>query len=172
MKVLVQGLGEAPDPAEFALMKEKPDVAFIICSERLLRHVRPGNTKSNWDVVTEAARKTGTKLIFKRCDVFDPKSVRDCLLEVIRRVDPSRDELVFNYAGGSSPVTLFLGVLGMQFTKFNKNAKIVHTVSYKKENIELAEDHTSKLMELLPTDIDLLLDLYFKKPKKPKRAQR
>jgi hypothetical protein len=172
MKVLIQGLGETPTPIEFALKKERPNVTYIICSEYQLRHVCPGYTKSNWNVVTEAARKVNTKLIFKRCDVFDPKSIRNCLLDVLRKVDPSRDELVFNYTSGSAPVRLFLGVLGVQFSKFNKNTKVMYSIEYEKEGVEVLEDHTAKLNEFLPTDIDLLLGLYFEKAKGSKKGQR
>jgi hypothetical protein len=164
MKVLIQGLDETPVPIELALKKEKPNVAYVICSEYRLRYTHPDYTKSNWDLLTEAARRANTKLVFKRCDVFDPKSVRDCLLDVLRKVDPSKDELVFNYASGSAPVRLFLGVLGVQFSKFNKNARIL--ISCEKEGVEMVDDHTTKLNECLPTDIDLLLGLYITKSSK------
>ncbi len=174
MKILIQGLGEVPIPIEVAMRKEKPDETYIICSDYQLRYVHPRYTKSNWDVLNDLARETKTKLVFKRCDVFDPKAVRDCLFDILRRVDIRNDEVIFNYTSGSAPVRLFLGVLGVQLSKYNKKSKILYTISYPEEGVEVSTDHAEKLREYLPTDIDLLLDMYVDKspPKETKKPHR
>jgi hypothetical protein len=175
MKVLIQGLGEAPIPIELALEKEKPSVTYIICSDYQLSYIHPKYTKSNWEVVTEAARKSKTELFFKRCDVFDPKAVRDCLIDILKKVDPYEDELIFNYTSGSAPVRLFLGIVGAQLSKFAKNVKILYTIHYGDEGVEIVDNHTAKLREFLPTDIDVLLDFASRKSSKEtkkKKSQR
>jgi len=164
MKVLIQGLGEIPITAELALEKEKPDVAYVMCSDYQLMYVHPDYQKSNKDVITETARKTKSKVVFKRCNVFDPKAVRDCLADILHRVDPAKDEVVVNYTGGSAPVRLFLGVFGVQLAKFSPKTKILYAISYKKEGVEFSDNHTEMLKELLPTDIDLLLEIFKSKP--------
>jgi hypothetical protein len=48
----------------------------------------------------------------------------------------------------------------------------MYSIEYEKEGVEVLEDHTAKLNEFLPTDIDLLLGLYFEKAKGSKKGQR
>ncbi|MEW6592299.1 MAG: hypothetical protein AB1305_01210 [Candidatus Hadarchaeota archaeon] len=160
MKVLIQGMGEVPITAELAMTKEKPDVTYVLCSDYQLTYVHPDYKKPNKDVITDVARKSNTKLVFKRCDVFDPKAIRDCLADILYKVDPSKDEIIVNYTGGSAPVRLFLGMLGVQLSKFSPKTKILYAISYKKEGLEVVNNHAEKLKELLPTDIDLLLELF------------
>lgn len=170
MKVLIQGLGEVPIPVEMAMAQEKPDVTYVVCSDYQLNYIYPKNDRPNREVVRDAARSAKTKLIFKRCDVFDPKSIHDCLLDILRNVDPNKDEIIFNYTSGSSPVRLFLGVLGVQLSKFTKNTKILYTISYPEKKVRISDDHAGKLKELLPTDMDLLLDLFLGKSLKGKKG--
>ncbi|MEM3402651.1 MAG: hypothetical protein QXH08_05465, partial [Candidatus Hadarchaeales archaeon] len=84
MKVLIQGLGISPIPIELSLKYEKPDVCYVICSDYQLNY--KNNGKTNKEILTEAARKTRTDLVFKRCDVFDPRSIRNVLVEILKKI--------------------------------------------------------------------------------------
>jgi hypothetical protein len=168
MKVLIQGLGEAPEAVEYALLREKPEVTYILCSNYQLNYVarRRRYPKRNEEVVNEAAQKVGAKVVFKRCNVFDPASINKTLREILKEIDPYKEEIVINYAGGSAPVRLFLGVLGVELAKFTTKTKILYTIYYPK-GIKMESNHTEKLQEFLPTDINLLLG-FMKKRRPPK----
>ncbi|MFN4132788.1 MAG: hypothetical protein ACK4GQ_00230 [Candidatus Hadarchaeales archaeon] len=167
MKVLIQGLGTSPIPIELTLKHEKPDVCYIICSDYQLNY--KNEERTNKEILTEAARKTKTNLIFKRCDVFDPRSIRNVLIEILRKIDLRKNELVFNYTSGSAPVRLFLGVFGASISKFAKKTKVIYSISYRDDGVEVVNNHASKLRELLPTEIDLLMDLCSIKPEKKRQ---
>lgn len=173
MKVLIQGLGEVPATIELALKKEKPDVTYILCSDYQLDYVAHsgGYTKPNRLVVKEAARKVRAKLILKVCNVFDPESISNAIHSIMREIDPLKDEVVVNYAGGSAPVRLFLGVLGIHLATLAPKTKVIYAISYPK-GIKMAANQTEKLQTLLPTDIDLLLSLAWKRRKGTKSRQR
>ncbi len=158
MKVLIQGLGQVPATIEHALKKEKPKITHVICSDYQLNHIArtSGYSKPNKKVIEEAARKVGAKVVFRRCNVFDPASINKALREVLEEIDPYEDEVVINYAGGSAPVRLFLGVLGVELAKVTTKTKILYAIRYPK-GVKIAANQTEKLQEFLPTDFNLLL---------------
>jgi hypothetical protein len=169
MRILIQGLGEVPIPVLLSIRRFKPDVAYVLCSEYQLNYVHPPFKKKNRDLVVEEARKVRTRVIFKQCDVFDPKSIRNCLLELLRSIDIFEQEVIFNYTSGSAPVRLFLGVLGVQFAKYSGRCKVVYTIRYPEQKLEIVKNHREMLREFLPSDIDLLLDVGLRKLKKRQR---
>ncbi len=156
MKVLIQGLGEAPATIELALEKVKPEVTYILCSDYQLAHVYEKYAKPNREVVQEVARKVNAKVIFKRCNVFDPESISETLRGILDEINPRDDEVVINYAGGSAPVRLFLGVLGVGLSRICPKTKVLYAIHYPK-SVKLAANQTEKLQELLPTDLGILL---------------
>lgn len=169
MKVLIQGLGEVPATIELALKKEKPEITYILCSDYQLNYTASsrGYTKPNRQVVTEAARKVKAKVVFKRCNVFDPASISAAVRGIVERVDPLKDEIVINYAGGSAPVRLFLGVLGVELSRFAAKTKILYAIRYPGD-LKMAADQTGPLREFLPTDLELLLGFVRKRLKAAK----
>lgn len=173
MKVLIQGLGEVPATIELALEEEKPDVTYILCSDYQLNYVAHSANyiKPNRQVVTEAARKVGAKLVLKKCDVFDPESISDAIHSIMKKIDPSKDEVVVNYSGGSAPVRLFLGVLGIHLTTFAPKTRVLYAISYPK-GIKIATNQTEKLQRLLPNDISLLFSLAGKRKGTKSRQRR
>lgn len=164
--MLIQGLGISPIPIELSLKHERPNVCYIICSDYQLRYAPAPGGKTNKDILTEMARKTKTDLIFKRCDVFDPQSIRNVLAEILAKVDMENDELVFNYTSGSAPVRLFVGAFGVGISRFAKKTKVVYSIDYPEEGVRIIKNHGPKLRELLPTEMDLLMDLCSSKTKK------
>lgn len=164
MKVLIQGLGEAPATIELALKKEKPDVTYILCSDYQLAYIYKGYSKPNREVVQEAARKVGAKVVFKRCNVFDPESINKTIRDILGRIDPYEDAVVVNYTGGSAPVRLFLGVLGVELSRIAPKTKILYAIQYPKD-LKMAADQTKTLQEFLPTDLGLLLSFVGKRKK-------
>lgn len=158
MKVLIQGLGEIPATVELALKKEKPKVTYIICSNYQLNYTARtgGYSKPNKQVIREAARKVGAKVVFQRCNTFEPASISKALRKVLEQIDPYKDEVIINYAGGSAPVRLFLGVLGVELARFATRTKILYAIHYPK-GVKIAVNQTEKLQEFLPGDLDLLL---------------
>ena len=158
MKVLIQGLGEVPATIETALQKEKPKVTYILCSNYQLNYIARarGYTKPNKEVVEEVARKVGAKVVFKRCNVFDPASINEAIRAILGEIDPYEDEVIINYAGGSAPVMLFLGVLGVELARITTKTKILYAIHYPK-GMKMAANQTEKLQEFLPTDRGLLL---------------
>lgn len=167
MKVLVQGLGEIPATIELALKREKPEVTYIICSDYQLKHIARtgGYSKPNVEVIREAAQKVGAKVVFQRCDVFEPASISKALRKVLRQIDPYRDEVVINYAGGSAPVKLFLGVAGVELARITTRTKILYAIRYPK-GMKIAVDQTEKLQQFLPGNLDLLLGFIKKRGRK------
>ncbi|MDI6884089.1 MAG: hypothetical protein QMD00_02970 [Hadesarchaea archaeon] len=89
MKVLIQGLGEAPAAIEHALKQEKPDVTYILCSDYQLNYIyrERGYSKPNRQVVQEVARKVRTKVIFRRCNVFDPESISKAIRGILEEIE-------------------------------------------------------------------------------------
>lgn len=171
MKVLIQGLGEAPATIELALKKEKPDVTYILCSDYQLAHVYKEYSKPNREVVQEAALKVRAKVIFRRCNVFDPESINNTIRAILKEIDPYDNEVIINYAGGSAPVRLFLGVLGVGLSRICPKTRVLYAIQYPKD-VKLAEDQTEKLQEFLPTDLGLLLALVEKRKLGSKLRQR
>ncbi len=86
MKIAVQGLGEIPTTIKLVLEKEKPDVTYILCSDYQLGYIasHAGYTEPNETVIKAAAEEIGAKLIFKKCDVFDPKSICEAIGQILR----------------------------------------------------------------------------------------
>ncbi len=158
MKVLIQGLGEVPATIELALKMEKPKVTYIICSDYQLNYIARarGYSKPNEKVIRKAARKVRAKVVFQRCNVFDPASIGEALREVLEQIDPYKDEVIINYAGGSAPVRLFLGVLGVELARITTKTKILYAIHYPK-GMKIAVNQTEKLQEFLPGDLSLLL---------------
>ena len=169
MRVLIQGLGEVPIPVLLSIRQLQPDVASIVCYEYQLNYVHPSFEKKNRDLIVEEARKTRTRVIFKQCDVFNPKSIRDCLLELLKAVDIFEHEVIFNYTSGSAPVRLFLGVLGVQFSRYSDRCRVMYSIKYPRQKLEIMRNHGEALCEFLPSDIDLLLDVGLRKLKKRQR---
>ncbi|MDI6884345.1 MAG: hypothetical protein QMD00_04365 [Hadesarchaea archaeon] len=69
-----------------------------------------------------------------------------------------------NYAGGSAPVRLFLGVLGVELARIAPKTKILYAIHYPKD-VKMAVNQTEKLHEFLPTDLGLLLGFVGKRKK-------
>jgi hypothetical protein len=147
MKVVVQGLGEVPATIEFTLEKEKPEVTYIISSEYLMKKTASsaGYTEPNESVVKKAAEKTGTKVIFKMCDIFDPASVCATIAEVIRELKLT-DEVVINYTGGAANVKLFLAAIAVSLAKI-LNVKIVYALRYP-DGTEIYKDNTEEFKKI------------------------
>jgi hypothetical protein len=148
MKVAIQGLGEIPTTVELVLMREMPDVSYIICSDYQLKYIarRAGYDKPNEQVIKAAVKKTKTKVIFQKCDVFDPTSVWNAIAKVLKEINPKDDEMIVNYTGGSAVVRLLLGMLGVMLLAMMKG-KILYAVRYL-DGIELTANHTEELKEI------------------------
>lgn len=170
MKVAIQGLGEVPKTIELVLRDEKPSRTYIIGSEYQFKYVasKAGYTKSNEEVVKEAAKKTGTEVVFCKCDVFDPKSVSETIRQILRKVDVKKDEILINYTGGSSVVRMLLGAIGVILAGFAR-VRLIYAIQYPK-GVKVEADQTELLKEVIPTDLQLLLDFMGKPPRggKPK----
>jgi hypothetical protein len=147
MKVLIQGLGEIPATVIFAIEKEKPDITYILCSKYQMELVASkfGYTKKNQDVVEKAAKKTNTKVVFQKCNVFEPKSIGVAMGEIIRRIKPG-DDIVINYTGGAAGVKLLLGVSAVVLSKFLP-IRIIYALKYK-GGLERYVDQTKELTEM------------------------
>jgi hypothetical protein len=148
MKVAIQGLGEVPTTVLLVLRREKPDVTHVICSDYQLKFVakRAGFEQTNEEVIKKAAKNFRTRVVFHRCDVFDPSTVGNILWNILDKLDPQKDEVIINYTGGSAVVRLLLGTLGMMVSAI-MNVKIVYAVKYRK-GIEISRDHTKALSEI------------------------
>jgi hypothetical protein len=151
MKVAIQGLGEVPTSVLLVLKRERPEITYVICSDYQLKYVakRAGFDKSNEEVIKEAATKAKTKVIFRRCDVFDPSSVGKVLGDILDQLDPYKDEVVINYTGGTAVVRLLLGTLGMIIST-TMNVKIIYAIKYRR-GVEIAKDHTRVLRDIQQT---------------------
>jgi len=158
MKVAIQGLGEVPATIELVLKKEKPDITYIICSDFQLKYIatQAGYKKANERVIKDAAKKVGTKVIFYKCDVFDPKSISETVRQILQKIDIKKDEIIVNYTGGSSVVRLLLGTIGIMLAGFAR-VKLIYAIQYPK-GIKIETDQTEVLKEVLPTDLQLVID--------------
>ena len=172
MKVAIQGLGEVPKTIEIVLRDEKPSRTYIICSEYQANLVasKSGYTKSNEEVIKEAAKKTGTEVIFYKCDVFDPRSIYEAIKKVLQQVDIKKDEIIVNYTGGSAVVRLLLGTISIMLSRFAR-VRILYAIDYPKD-VKVDADQTEALKEVIPTDLQLILDFLEKGPKSEFKTSR
>ena len=104
-----------------------------------------GYTKKNKDVVEKAAKKTNTKVVFQKCNVFEPKSVGEAIGEIIKRIKPG-DDIVINHTGGAANVKLLLGVSAVVLSKFLP-IRIIYALKYK-GGLEKYVDQTKELNEI------------------------
>lgn len=147
MKVLIQGLGEVPATVEFALEREKPDVAYIICTEFQMKNIATagGYTESSQVVIENAARKSGTKVVWQTCDIFDLRSVGGAISKIFSQIKPT-DEVIINYTGGAASVKLLLGASAVVLSKMIP-LKIIYALRYK-GGTEVYKDQTEELREI------------------------
>ena len=147
MKVLIQSLGEVPATIEFALEEERPDITYVICSDYQLKNIaKVANYKiSNEAVIKEAAKKTGTKVVFKLCNTLEPKSISKAISEVIEQIKPG-DDVTINYTGGTAGVKLLLGATAVVLSRILP-IRIIYSVKYK-GGIEIFKDQTEELREI------------------------
>jgi hypothetical protein len=148
MKIAVQGLGEVPTTIKLVLEKEKPNVTYILCSDYQLGYVasHAGYTESNEAVIRKAAEKVGARLVFKKCDVFDPKSICESIGQILREVKPKSDEVVVNYTGGTAVVRLLLGTTGVVLSKLMQT-RVVYAIQYP-NGVRISDDHTEALRDV------------------------
>ncbi len=148
MKIAIQGLGEIPTTVELVIERETPDISYVICSDYQMKYVakRAGYGKPNEQVIKAAVRKGKTKVIFQKCDVFDPASVWEAIAKVLKEVDPKKDEVIVNYTGGSAVVRLLLGTLGVMLLTMMKG-RILYAIRYPK-GVELTTNHTEELKDI------------------------
>jgi hypothetical protein len=158
MKVAIQGLGEVPATVELVLKREKPDLTYIVCSDFQLKHIaaQAGYNKTNERVLKDVAKKMGTKVIFCKCDVFNPKFVSKIIRQILQKIDIKKDEIIVNYTGGSSVVRLLLGTIGIMLAGFAR-VKLIYAIQYPK-GIKIETNQTEVLKEVLPTDLQLVID--------------
>ena len=164
-------MGEVPATIETALKKEKPNVTYILCSDYQLAYIYKGYSKPNREVVQEAARKANAKVIFRRCDIFSLESINNTIRGILKVIDPYGDEVTINYTGGSAPVRLFLGVLGVGLSRICPKTKVLYAIHYPKD-VKMAANQTNKLQEFLPTDLGLLLSFVEKRSQSKRPRQR
>lgn len=148
MKVAIQGLGEVPTTVLLVLEREKPNVAHVICSNYQYRYVAKdaGFELPNGKMIREAANKLGIKIVFHRCDAFDPSKVGEILGGIVDKLDPEKDELIINYTGGTAVVRLLLGTLGILISAVVKT-KLLYAIKYP-DGVEILADHSQILREL------------------------
>jgi hypothetical protein len=172
MKVAIQGLGEVPVTIELVLEKEKPNFTYIICSDFQLKYVatQAGYKKTNELIIKDAAKKVGTKVIFCKCDVFDPKSISKTIRKILQKIDIKKDEILINYTGGSAVVRLLLGAIGVMLAGFAR-VRLIYAIQYR-EGIKFAADQTELLREVFPNDLQLLLDFIGKLPQVASKIRR
>ena len=141
-KIVIQGLDEDPTAEKVVLDKKKPEVAYILCSDHLLENVAKdaGYNEPNQAVIEKAAKKHRTKIIFKKCNVFDPKSVGGAVGEIVREVKPE-DEVYINYSEGTATVKLVLGAAAVGLSKY-LNIRILYA------DAAALLDHTKALKDL------------------------
>jgi hypothetical protein len=163
MKVAIQGLGEVPTTVELVLAKERPDITYILTSDFQLKYVasHAGYKKSNEAVIQEAGKRIGTKVVFKECDCFDPRSVAGAITEVLQEIEVERDEIIINYTGGTAVVKLFLGATGFMLSGF-ANVRLVYAIRYPK-GPNITSDQTDVIKEVFPSDLSLILDFIKKR---------
>lgn len=126
-KIAIQGLGEDPTAVNVVLKTVKPELTYILCSDFQLENIAKdaGYDEPNQAVIEKAAEKTNTKVVFKKCNVFDPKSVSEVMGEIIREIKPE-DEVNINYSEGTATVKLVLGATAAVLLKFMQNVRILY----------------------------------------------
>jgi hypothetical protein len=147
MKVAIQGLGEVPTTVKLVLEKEKPDIMYVICSDYQLGVIatNAGYTERNEAVVRAAAKEAGTKLVIKRCNVFDVEEIGDVLGEILQEIKGA-DEIIVNYAGGSACLKVMLGITGVVLSRLMR-ARLLYAIEYPND-VKIVEDHTQALKEI------------------------
>jgi len=158
VKVAIQGLGEVPATIELVLEKERPNVTYILTSDFQLKYIasHAGYKKANEVVIKEAGGRTGTRVVFKECDCFDPKSVAKTITDVLQEIEVERDEIIINYTGGTAVVRLLLGATGFMLSGF-ANVRLVYAIRYPK-GPTITSDQTDVIKEVFPSDLNLILD--------------
>lgn len=126
-KIAIQGLGENPTAVNVVLKTVKPELTYILCSDFQLENIAKdaGYDEPNQAVIEKAAEKTNTKVVFKKCNVFDPKSVSEVMGEIMREIKPE-DEVNINYSEGTATVKLVLGATAAVLLKFMQNVRILY----------------------------------------------
>lgn len=126
-KIAIQGLGEDPTAVNVVLKTVKPELTYILCSDFQLENIAKdaGYDEPSQAVIEKAAEKTNTKVVFKKCNVFDPKSVSEVMGEIIREIKPE-DEVNINYSEGTATVKLVLGATAAVLLKFMQNVRILY----------------------------------------------
>ncbi len=147
MKVAIQGLGDVPASVEFVLEKERPDITYILCSDNQLRHTAfaAGYTKSNEEVIKKAAKRSRTKVVYERCNIFDPKSIMEAVRGVMGQIKRG-DTIIVNYASGSAAMRLILGLAGVSLLA-QRPAKVIYAIKYR-DGLAFTADHTKALKEI------------------------
>lgn len=142
-KIAILGLDENPTAEKIVLEKIKPDVAYILCSDYLLEYMakEAGFTEPSQAVLEKVADATGTKIVLKKCNVYDPKSVSETMGEILKEIKPA-DEVIINYSEGSATVKLVLGATAVGLSKYMPNIKILYA------DAAALLDHTKALKEL------------------------
>ncbi len=120
-KINIQGLDEDPTAVIVVLKREMPEVAYILCADFQLEHVAESAESEykepNEVVIKKFAETTKTKVVFKKCNVFDPTSVGDAFGEVLKEIKPT-DDIGINYSTGTATVKLILGTAAVVLSKF------------------------------------------------------
>ncbi len=147
MKVAIQGLGEVPTTVKLVLEKEKPDIMYVICSAYQLGYIatNAGYTEPNEMVVKAAAKEAGTKLVIKKCNVFDVEAIGEVLGEILQEIKGA-DEIIVNYTGGSACLKVVLGVTGVVLSRLMRT-KVLYAIGYPND-VKIVEDHTQALNEI------------------------
>lgn len=136
-----------PATIELALEKEKPDITYIICSDFQLKKVASAAKykRSNESVIKKAAKKSGAKVVFQKCNTLEPKSIGEAIGKVIKQIKPE-DEVTINYTGGTAGVKLLLGATAVALSRILP-IRVIYAVKYKK-GIEVFKDQTKELREI------------------------
>lgn len=120
---------------------------YLICSDYQLKLVasKAGYKESNESVIRKAAEKVKAKLVFKKCDTFDPRAVGVAMGEILKGIK-KEDYIIVNYTSGSAVVRLLLGAIGVALTMFMKT-KIIYAIDYP-GGIKVAANHTEALKDI------------------------
>lgn len=142
-KIAILGLDKNPTPEKIVLEKVKPEIAYILCSDYLLEYVDKddGYTEPNQAVLEKVVNATGTKIVLKKCNVFDPKSVSETMGEILKEIKPN-DEVSINYSEGSATVKLVLGATAVGLSKYMPSIQILYA------DAAALLDHTKALKDL------------------------
>lgn len=129
------------------LKEEKPDIMYVICSDHQLNHIASnvGYTKSNEAVVRVAAREAGTKLVIRKCNVFDIEAIGEALGKILQEIKGA-DEVFVNYAGGSACLKVVLAITGVVLSRMVRT-KVLYAIEYP-DDVKIIEDHTQALKEI------------------------